>query len=34
MANFKFGDGAEPNLRRVKKLMLVSHLLKIYFGLG
>ena len=30
----KFGDGEGPNLCRVKKYMLVPHLLKIYFGLG
>ena len=30
----KFGDGDGPNLCRVKKYMLVPHLLKIYFGLG
>ena len=30
----KFGDGDGPNLCRVKKWMLVPHLLKIYFGLG
>ena len=30
--NLKFGDGEGPNLCRVKKLMLVPHLLKIYFG--
>ena len=29
-----FGDGDGPNLFRVKKCMLVPHLLKIYFGLG
>ena len=28
------GDGDGPNLCRVKKKMLVPHLLKIYFGLG
>ena len=31
---FKFGDGDGPNLCRVKKEMLVPHLLKKYFGLG
>jgi len=30
----KFGYGDGPNLCRVKKEMLVPHLLKIYFGLG
>jgi len=30
----KFGDVDGPNLCRVKKSMLVPHLLKIYFGLG
>ena len=33
-ANLKFSDGDGPNLCRVKKQMLVPHLLKIYFGLG
>ena len=31
---FKFGDGDGPNLGRVKKEMLLPHLLKIYFVLG
>ena len=34
MLDLKFGDGDGPNLYRVKKYMLVPHLLKIYFGLG
>ena len=29
--NVKFSDGDGPNLCRVKKQMLVPHLLKIYF---
>jgi len=33
-SNLKFSDGDGPNLCRVKKWMLVPHLLKIYFGLG
>ena len=32
--DIKFSDGDGPNLCRVKKQMLVPHLLKIYFGLG
>ena len=32
--NVKFSDGDGPNLCRVKKQMLVPHLLKIYFDLG
>ena len=32
--SLKFGDGDGPNLCRVKKNMLVLHLLKIFFGLG
>ena len=31
---FKFGDGDGQNLCEVKKIVLVPHLLKIYFGLG
>jgi len=31
---FKFGHGGGPNLNKVKKWLLVPHLLKIYFGLG
>ena len=31
---FKFSDGDGPNLFRVKKVDVVPHFLKIYFGLG
>jgi len=34
LRDLKFGDVDGPNLCRVKKWMLVPHLLKIYFGLG
>ena len=34
LSDLKFGGCDGPNLRRVKKGMLVPHLLKIYFGLG